>query len=575
MKNFLPKYRFELLAIFLAILLTIIVTHPVVLDPAKIIFGYSGDNFGNIWFFWWQKLAKSYDLPAGFSPYYNAPAGVNLNLSLAEFAWIIPGNLLARLTGAIFSFNSIIMASFVLSFINAYLLVFYLFKNGGVAALAGLAYAFSPYHYWQSLSHLSLAQVQWLPLFVLSLFYFDKNKNLRSVLFLSSSFLLTAYTSFYYGYFSALVAVAFFFYQFIFHPKNYLKMRIIGLLTLTALIILILVFPIWLALKGSSREAVDAGVQKALSRQKEELLGLSSRPWDFFIYPPNHPVFGRFNKVIYDWIQAQGSDYKVRSTYFPERVVFLGLVNAALAAVGVSFLVKRRFSLGWPIVFLLVASFITSLPPYFPIRGFTLYTPSYFLFNFFPWVRVYARLGVYVLLFTLLLASYGLVILEQYLSSSRFRFFWLFFLIAVVLFELYPWPPAYADLRRLPEVYRWLKEQNGDFVVAEYPKAFDLQTGLLFQTFHGKRLFNMPSSQPRYRIWEEIEDLTQPASFNRLREDGVRYVIYHLTDPTPNPYDDWRFFRAGYYPSLEKSDKISRAGFRLIKEFPEALVYEL
>ena len=85
----------------------------------------------------------------------------------------------------------------------------------------------------------------------------------------------------------------------------------------------------------------------------------------------------------------------------------------------------------------------------------------------------------------------------------------------------------------------------------------------------------MPSSEPRYKGWEEVEDLTNPAAAARLKVDGVSYVIFHLIDPAPNPYDDWRFFRAAKYPDSKENELFTAAGLSLVREFPEALVYKV
>ena len=72
-----------------------------------------------------------------------------------------------------------------------------------------------------------------------------------------------------------------------------------------------------------------------------------------------------------------------------------------------------------------------------------------------------------------------------------------------------------------------------------------------------------------------MQDLEDSNAFAILKTERVKYVIYHLVDLTPNPYDDWRFFRAGPRPTESKLQTIQAAGFKLIKEFPEALVFEI
>ncbi len=183
-------------------------------------------------------------------------------------------------------------------------------------------------------------------------------------------------------------------------------------------------------------------------------------------------------------------------------------------------------------------------------------------------------MGVFVLLFTTLLSSF---LVKTLLSMNRRRLgqVILFFLFAGAVFEFLPDFKSFTDLRTVPSVYSWLKEQPGNFIVAEYPEAFDLQVGLIFQRYHNKRLFNMPGSEPRYKLWGSVKDLTDTASHQTLKNEGVRYLIYHLTDLAINPYDDWRFFRFAKPPTIEQEKNIELAGFKKVAQFPEAIVYEL
>ncbi|MCL5004208.1 MAG: hypothetical protein M1352_02970 [Patescibacteria group bacterium] len=570
----MKRLKFTFLLLAAVFLLAAAFTYPVVLNPSKIVFGYSGDNFGNIWYFWWQKYALTHHLKSSYTAFYNAPVGQKIGSSVEEIIWMLPGSILTDLLNEVLAFNILIFLGFILSFFSMYLLTYYLTRRRDASFLTGIIYAFAPYHYWQASSHLSLSFTFWLPVFVLSLFYFDRNRNLKSAVFLAASFLFTLYTTFYYGYFAALTAIAFFVYKGILDFRKYINLKTFSMLLISALLVGLGSWPLLKGLVAPQTAEDNTGIALAFNRQLDELVGLSARPWDYLIYPPNQAVFGRFNKEIYDFIQSKGSDFKVRSAYLPERVIFLGLVNVFLAAAAVFFLFRRNKYV--PITFFLAtAAFVVSLPPYFPIHGLNFYTPSYFLYRFFPFIRVYARLGVLVLLFVSLLSGLAAANLLQRISNRYFRVLTFFILVFLVLFEFWPSPSAYTDLRRIPPVYKWLINQPGNPIVAEYPKEFDLQSGLIFQRVHEKELFNMPSSDTRYKIWDEVENLADPKAAAVLKEQGISYVIYHLTDLTPNPYDDYRFFRFAKAPTLTLETQIEMAGFKPVSRFPEAIVYEV
>lgn len=572
MRSLVNKYKYIITVLGIGVFLSIIITFPVILSPSKIIFGYSGDNFGNTWYFWWQKYASTHSLNVSMTPFYNAPVGVKNSSSLSEFFWTVSGAVISNLTNEVLSFNLLIYTGFFLSFIFMYALVYHLTKSRGASIFGGLVFAISPYHYWQATAHLSLSLIFWLPLFVLSLFYFDKHKTFKSAFFVSAVFLCTIYTTFYYGFFCALITASFFLLKYIFDFKEYFKARTFFLLIVSGSIVLLGFIPLWRGLQAAKEDS-SSGYKGAFSRKLDELVGLSARPWDYFIYPPNHPVFGRFNKQIYDFIQSKGNDFKVRSAYLPERVVFLGIINILLALLAAVLLLKKDKNIRI-VMLLLFISFVISMPPYFPFKGITFYTPSYLFYQFFPFIRVYARMGVFVLLFTTLLSAFFVKVVLS-INRRRLRQIIYFLIFAGAIFEFLPDFRAYTDLRSVPQVYQWLSSQPGNFIIAEYPEAFDLQAGLIFQRFHEKPLFNMPSSEPRYGLWKDVADLGSTTAYVTLKKEGVRYVVYHLNDLAYNPYDDWRFFRFSKQPTFEQERNIELAGFKKIIQFPEAIVYEL
>lgn len=562
-----------ILSLIFYLLVTVIYTYPVAFRLGTVVFGYGGDNFGAIWNLWWQNFAAKNYLDSSYTNLFNAPVGLSVSALPGEWGWSWPLKQLTFWLGEIPSFNLVLLLSFPLSALAMYLLVCYLFKSRPAAFFAGLVYMLAPYHFWQGYSHIGLALIQYLPLWILSFFYFDRQRNLRSAFFLSLSFWLVFLTSFYLGFFSFLITAFYFLGRFFFQPRRYLNFRTVGLLLVSAGLVFLGVWPVVSTFRQAKVRGVDAGVNQALNRQLVELLGLSGRPLDYLVYPPNHPFFGKFNKPIYDFWGSLSPDFKFRSTYFPERVVFVGWLNLSLAALAVVAFFRKSATTKILTLLLLAAAWL-SLPPYFSLRGFTFYTPSFFIFKFFPLVRVYSRVGIFVFLFLTLLSTQAVARIGEKVKARRWRFVFYGLLTAVALFEFLP-GSAYTDLSPTPAVYRWLKKQPGDFVILEYPQAFDLQSALLFQREHQKRILNMSDANPRFALWGDLKFLTNPRAHETLKREGVRYVIYHLKDLTPNPYDDWRFFRFAPPPKDAEEKFYSDIGLKRVAEFPEAIVYEV
>ena len=78
------------------------------------------------------------------------------------------GALLARISGAVAAYNWLVLLSFPLSAIAAYLLARHLTLSPAGATVAAMAYAFSPFHIAQAAYHPHIAQIQWVPLYFLA-----------------------------------------------------------------------------------------------------------------------------------------------------------------------------------------------------------------------------------------------------------------------------------------------------------------------------------------------------------------------------------------------------------------------
>jgi hypothetical protein len=127
----------------------------------------AADLWQNLWNFWWWKTAL---FELGASPYWTAylyhPDGVSL-----AFHTHSPLNVLATLPisllfGVEAAYNCAILAGFWLAGFGTWLLARSLGIEPRAAFVAGLIYAFAPMHFEQSLEHLNLASVQFIPLVV-------------------------------------------------------------------------------------------------------------------------------------------------------------------------------------------------------------------------------------------------------------------------------------------------------------------------------------------------------------------------------------------------------------------------
>lgn len=148
------------------------------------------DNMQNLWNFWW-----GYDVIVGrmgnflYTNYICYPEGVSLLYHSYSWYNLFLSFVLRQIDGPVLAYNLLVLHTFVLSGLGAFLLIRYLVGNSYLALLGGYIYAFNPFHFAQSISHLNIASIQFIPFFVL---YFIKviKEGGRKDLFLTSLFFL-------------------------------------------------------------------------------------------------------------------------------------------------------------------------------------------------------------------------------------------------------------------------------------------------------------------------------------------------------------------------------------------------
>ena len=159
---------------------------------------------------------------------------------------------------------------------------------------------------------------------------------------------------------------------------------------------------------------------------------------------------------------------------------------------------------------------------------------------FYQGLRALARLGIFVVFFLAALAAYGYVALAELLPSKA-RLALAVGLGALLLLEyrvrpleLVPYPNS------PPPLYAWLSTQPRG-VVAELPMRASGLPGSdpaysYLSTFHWMPIVNGYSGFYPASYLGRLDDLAafpDEKSINRLRRDGVRYVVVHLIEIEP------------------------------------------
>jgi len=575
-------------------IITILFTWPLTINLSKAVYGYPGDNFGYIYTMWWWKYAKVNNLSFNYIPFQEAPVGAPVSSGPGTIAFLWPTYALTWVFDEVTSFNLSLLLTFPLTGLFTYLLAYKVTKNKAASFLAGLVFAFSPYHIWKSYNHLDLSMIHWFPLYFWGFFNLLEKKTLKSGVLSGLFYSLIILTNFYYAYF-AFFATLMLGVVWILRDLRDRKQKLnflsgylpsaVGFSLLPIAVALLIVLP-----SVNQMKTVNSERQGDLfKRPLENLIYTSGRPWDYLLPSEDHPVFGKISKQIYTRITTLSNDWKTQSTYVHEKTAFVGYFSLFFSLFAFVLFTRKKLKNQFlvPLIVTIFGLVLLAAPPYIYIGGIKILFPSYFLYQIFPMFRAYSRLGVLATLFVSIIGAIGFSHLNLLPKPNATRILrseyarGISYIIVVwasmlILFEFANFPPAKITyIEPVPEVYQWLKEQPGNFVIMEYPKLVNLSDIELYQRYHLKGIANPRDLSPRFVIWKDVENLFSKKTPENLKKIGVKYVIVHrlLLFDTPNPVDDMWHMRAYNQNTLDYS-KLPK-GFKLIKTFEKEDVLEV
>lgn len=569
----------------LFILLTGILTFPLVFKFNSYIPGFSSTDepYGALWHFWWMKYSIANHLDTSDIKMIAAPFGQIMNSGYVY--WNSINKLLLQISNPVFAYNIQVLAGFLLAGIITYMLVFFILKDSSAALFSAIIFAFCPYHFTRSWQHLGLSFIQWMPLYILSLLVLQRDRNLKSALFAALSFSLVMAFDLYYAYFMFIVTILFILFDYLYYRNLRDTLRLVKLLAICALFVLAIesldIYYVAKFIFKTKSSNLTHGVYGYI-RPFEDLFSQSARPLSYFLPHSTHPLFGQFTE------QFIGTPLYGMS--LTEHTLYLGWVPILFALAvfrrvkrtgGTGSFVKlkadRGESLAIPyglpgtkghfylcfLVFLAIASWIFSQPPWWNIFGIKLYMPSFFMYKIAPMFRAYCRFGIVVMLAVAVLAGGGFKFFLESFKNKNSKITITAFFCGLVLFEFWNYPPfKVIDVSRMPAVYSWLKAQQGDFVIAEYPldTAGANEMYKFYQSDHKKRIINgtTPGTEPN-RLAKGISKLSDLRTAGILRWMGVKYVLVHKKD----------YLESELIEDKQELERISQnTGLVFIRDFP-------
>src|SRR5205823_15106440 len=135
------------MVLLLYVFLTVAMTYPAVFFLSSKVMGAQGDNFHFLWELWYVAHAL-FDLHK--SPFFDPDVFVPFGFSLLRNQDLSPGTVLlfsplTHFFGEVFTYNFLILVSFPLTALGAYLLARELWSNHAAVVLAGIIIVFCPY----------------------------------------------------------------------------------------------------------------------------------------------------------------------------------------------------------------------------------------------------------------------------------------------------------------------------------------------------------------------------------------------------------------------------------------------
>ena len=562
--------RIDILVLLGFLLLTVAATWPVTAEMSDAVFGYPGDTFDHIWMNWWYGYSSANGLDWRGCPLIDAPVGKDFSQLAVQPTWRWTGLALTKVGGEIFAFNFLTLASFFLSGAAMYFLVRH-FGTGRMAAfIAGAAFMLCPYHVWHSCQHLTLAAIQWMPLFLLTLFRLrERPTPLRGVA-CGSAFALVMLENFWYGGFMVLVTLLFLVISLVWKWKEGERFTAREVLCgLAALIVGIgIILPWVLPIARRSIEGKEPlwPAMRVYSRSVEDAEALAASPLDYVRPASNHPLWGEAMPT---------------PRFVHEKTVYAGCAIFVLALAGLIIGWRGNSRKTFAVVLLAVScitAFMLSLAPFARLEHVIA-----------PMFRGYARLGVLVAMSLCVLAGFGCDAITRRTIGGVV----LLPVLALVLLDFAYFPPGHVtDVSSVPEVYTWLAGQDGDFIITEIPTSRFTNYDRFFQRIHGKRLLSndrLDQAADLKAIYEirnaafGRSELKERALFKRyvrrLAGYGVKYVVVHTRDPFPRNPVLQSFVSKGsdltFLWTPKQIDDWSPGLLKEVRRFEDAVVYEV
>ena len=485
---------------------------PVLPHLANAIIGPAEDNLVFAWNLWWghQALTEGESLAYTHSIFY--PKGHSLLLHSMSWFNVGIGAALQAVLSLALTYNLLVLSTFVVGGVGAYLLARDRIRNRWAALLTGFVFAFNPLHFAQALHHLNIASIQFLPWFVRSHLRATERGGWTASLKTGGWLALTTLCSWYFLVYGVLFLVLDPLIRSVQERRLHRQATKASAIALVSGLVLLTPLLVPMAALVIKYSPPADGAPDPTNFNAADLLS-------FVWTNPYHPWWGAKETFI----------HKPFTGHTWEIAVPLGLANLTLLALGLG--TRERGASRYELA-MLVAFGIFALGTSLHVLGNTI-TPAilpYALLRELPllnFARVPARIMAVGYLFLGLLAARGLKSLLES-PTGKAKVPWVAVGAALVVVVEFWSVTDQACPHRTPAVYAQLPIGSEEYGILEMPSGSHVSERMYmyYQTIHGVPIAGGFVARPQhYGVFDTLETVPLTEIAGVLRDNRIRYVI--------------------------------------------------
>jgi hypothetical protein len=516
----------HLLVIVLFVVITVVMTYP----WAGHLNNWVHDG-ADSYFIAWTLAWDVHAFQEGFSnifdanifyPHENTLAYSEHLIGTAILAWPI----IALTNNPILAYNLVMFLFFVLGAYCMYLFMYYLTRNSAVSIISAIIFGFNPFRVIH-FSQIHLQVIFFFPLILLILHRLVNSKKNRNFVYLILAYVFLGYMSGHYFLMMTIVTAVFIIFYYAGIKKKLPDRRFIAKFILSFFIILLAVMPVFYPYFSVQNET-------GYSRSYHMISFFSPTISDYLAFSP------LITKIV-------GIPYTI------EKVLYSGFTIVILLIWSMYYLVKNRLQdqkTMYIMMLYLLIGVICLLLSFGVLIKFSSgdggivgpYAILHKLVPGFDGLRALGRFFVIVLLSMSVMIGLGLKQILKKIGKKSLYIGVVIIISSLIMLE-YLWVPLFQPVpyrealveEKVPEVYHWLSDLEGDPVILELPlseNSIKPSEYIYLSSYHWQKMWNGYSGfypEDYIRLYERImNNFSDPETQDAISNIGVDYVVIHF-----------------------------------------------